>query len=68
MNNQVKELSFEGEKIYVGIDVHKTNWKVSIMGEHLMHKTFSQDPRADQLYQYLVTHFPGAEYYSAYEG
>ena len=67
MNNEVKELSFEGEKIYVGIDVHKTNWKVSIMGEHLTHKTFSQDPRPDQLYEYLVTHFPGAEYYSAYE-
>lgn len=67
MNTQIKELSFQGEKIYVGIDVHKTNWKVSIMGEHLSHKTFSQDPEPDQLYQYLVTNFPGAEYYSAYE-
>lgn len=67
MSNQIKELSFAGEKIYVGIDVHKTNWKVSIMGEHLTHKTFSQDPEPDQLHEYLVTHFPGAEYYSAYE-
>lgn len=67
MNEQVKNLSFEGEKIYVGIDVHKTNWKVSIIGEHLAHKTFSQDPEPDRLYQYLITHFPGAKYYSAYE-
>lgn len=67
MNHQVKNLSFEGEKIYVGIDVHKTNWKVSIIGEHLTHRTFSQDPEPDQLYQYLATHFPGAEYHSAYE-
>ncbi|MEQ8470967.1 MAG: IS110 family transposase [Marinoscillum sp.] len=67
MNGQVRNLSFEGEKIYVGIDVHKTNWKVSIIGEHLTHKTFSQDPEPDQLYQYLATHFPGAEYHSAYE-
>jgi len=67
MSAQVNKLSFEGEKIYVGIDTHKTNWKVSIMGEHLMHKTFSHNPDPDQLYTYLSVHFPGAEYYSAYE-
>lgn len=67
MDTQVTKFSFEGEKIYVGIDVHKTNWKVSIMGEHLTHKTFSQDPDPDILHKYLASHFPGAEYHSAYE-
>lgn len=67
MNRQVTNFSFEGEKIYVGIDVHKTNWKVSVMGEQITHKTFSQDPSPEVLHQYLANHFPGAEYYSAYE-
>jgi transposase len=67
MKTQVTDFSFEGEKIYVGIDVHKTNWKVSIMGEHITHKTFSQDPNPDTLYEYLTGHFPGAKYHSAYE-
>lgn len=67
MQSQDNTASFEGEKIYAGIDVHKTNWKVSIIGEHLTHNTFSQDPEPDTLHKYLTTHFPGAEYYSAYE-
>jgi len=67
MSEQDNEFSFEGQKIYAGIDVHKTNWKVTIVGEHLTHKTFSQNPSPNQLHQYLNTHFPGADYYSAYE-
>lgn len=67
MDRQVTNFSFEGEKIYVGIDVHKTNWKVSILGQHLTHKTFSLDPNPDTLHNYLTSHFPGAEYHSAYE-
>ncbi|MEM6829274.1 MAG: IS110 family transposase [Bacteroidota bacterium] len=67
MHRQDNTVTFEGEKIYAGIDVHKSNWKVSIIGEHLTHKTFSQDPEPDQLHKYLTTHFPGAEYHSAYE-
>lgn len=67
METQSNEFSFEGEKIYVGMDVHKTNWKVTILGESISHKTFSQNPDPDLLYQYLRRHFPGGEYYSAYE-
>lgn len=67
MKPQVREFSFEGESIYVGLDVHKTNWKVSIMGEQLSYKTFSLDPCPDTLHSYLKKHFPGAVYYTAYE-
>lgn len=67
METQNNDFSYQGEKIYVGLDVHKTNWKVTILGEHISHKTFSQDPNPDILYQYLNKHFPGGEYYSAYE-
>jgi transposase len=67
MQTQVNTISTDGEKIFVGIDVHKTNWKVTVLGEYISYKTFSQDPNPDTLYQYLNKHFPGAEYYSAYE-
>lgn len=67
MNTQINPISFKGEKIYLGIDVHKTNWKVTVLGEHVSFQTFSQDPNPDLLYQYLQKRFPDAEYYSAYE-
>jgi transposase len=67
MDTQVTNFLFEGENIYVGIDVHKSNWKASITGEHLTRKTFSQDPNPEILHKYLARHFPGAEYHSAYE-
>ncbi|GAA0891762.1 hypothetical protein GCM10009122_14410 [Fulvivirga kasyanovii] len=57
MDTQVTSFSFKREKVYVDLDVRKTNWKVSIMGEHLTHKTFSQDPNPDILYEYLVSHY-----------
>jgi len=67
METQSNDFSYQGEKIYVGLDVHKTNWKVTILGEYISHRTFSQDPSPDLLFQYLNKHFPGGEYYSAYE-
>jgi len=67
MKPQVNSNFTNGEKIFVGIDVHKTNWKVTVLGEHISYNTFSQDPDPDTLYKYLSKHFPQAEYYSAYE-
>jgi transposase len=37
------------------------------MTEKLTHKTFSQPPKPEVLYQYLVKNFPGAKFHSAYE-
>ena len=67
METQVNSISGNGEKIFVVIDVHKTNWKVTVLGEHISYNTFSQDPNPDSLYKYLNKHFPDAEYFSAYE-
>ena len=67
MQVKVNESSFKGQPIYVGIDVHLKQWSVSIMTDNVMWKTFSSPPRADKLYKYLVEHFPGADYYTAYE-
>ena len=67
METQHKSLDFSGQNIFIGIDVHKKRWKVSILVEELEHKTFSQDPDPNILVKYLHQHFPGATYYSAYE-
>ena len=67
MLRQRNELNFAGQNIYVGIDVHLKNWNVTILTEHLHHKTFTQpsDPRL--LGAYLHKHFPEGTYHSAYE-
>jgi len=67
MQLQRKELSFKNEKIYVGFDVHAKSWKVTILTEHLLHKTFVMPPSPEKLHEYLTKHFPDAHYYSAYE-
>ena len=67
MLTQSNKLDFNGQSIYVGIDVHLKSWKVTILMASLTHKTFSQDPSPKLLHQYLTRNFPGGQYYSAYE-
>jgi transposase len=67
MQTQVKKLDFTGQNIYAGIDVHKNNWKVSIYTDELFHKTFTQPPKPDILYNYLTKKFPNGTFYSVYE-
>lgn len=65
--NNLSKLDFTGQKIYVGMDVHKKSWSVSIFTEHFEHKTFTQPPEASVLVNYLHRNFPGASYNSVYE-
>lgn len=67
MQGQNNKLNFNGQNIYVGFDVHLKSWKVTVMTDNLIIKTFSQTPSPDALYQYLNNNFPGAAYHSAYE-
>ena len=67
MQKQSNTLNFEGQNIYVGIDVHLKSWTVSILTEHLHHKTFVQPPSPEALSSYLHAHFPNGNYLSAYE-
>ena len=54
-------------QLYVGIDVHKRQWSVTILSDHVEHSTFSQQPYPDTLKCYLDKHFPGASVSCAYE-
>lgn len=67
MQKKSTTINFNGQNVYIGIDHHLKNWKVTIMLENVVHKTFSQDPDAKVLVNYLQNNFPGAKYYSAYE-
>jgi transposase len=63
----VNKLDFTGQSIYVGLDVHKKSWSVSIFSEQCEHKTFNQPPEPDKLVHYLKRNFPGAAYHAVYE-
>ena len=67
MQMQSNKLNFEGQNIYIGIDVHKKDWTVCVLSERLEHKKFTQPPTAKALKSYLDRNFPGANYFSVYE-
>jgi transposase len=54
-------------KLFIGIDIHKKSWSISIRTELFDHKTFSMPPKSDVLYDYVTTHFPKHEVFLTYE-
>jgi transposase len=62
-----KTTDFTGQPFYVGLDVHKNSWSVTIrtLGFEVAH--FVQEPDVTQLARYLKRRYPGAEFMSAYE-
>ncbi len=67
MQEQSKELNFEGQNIFIGLDVHLKSWNVTILTTNAFFKTFTMPPKAEKLYNYLNENFPKGEYHSAYE-
>jgi transposase len=65
--NKISKLDFKGQQIYVGMDIHKKSWSISILTDEFEHKTFTQPPEVDTLVNYLKRNFPGASYKSVYE-
>lgn len=60
-------VSFEGQVIFVGIDVHKESWAICLRHCHRELAKFSMNPRPEDLSKYLRRNYPGAEYRSVYE-
>ncbi len=58
---------FTGQNFYVGLDVHKKSWAVTIRSLGIEVGHFTQEPDAAGLHQYLRRNFPGGQYHSAYE-
>lgn len=64
---QRNKISFEGQKIFIGIDVHKRTWAVTTVTESGYCKTHSQNASAQELFDFLTKHYPKAHYYAVYE-
>lgn len=58
---------FEGKDLYLGIDVHKVRWVVSVRTYDLELKTFSMSSHAEELERILLATYPGALFHIVYE-
>jgi transposase len=65
--NLQKQNDFTGQDFYIGLDVHKQSWYVTIRSLGIEVGHFTQVPDAAALHQYLRRNFPGGQYHSAYE-
>jgi transposase len=62
-----KKIDFSGKDLFIGLDVHKKSWSVTIVVDGIEHRTFTQPPDSVALSHYLRRMFPGGNYSSAYE-
>lgn len=58
---------FDKVLLFIGIDVHKAKWVVTVRTYDLELKTFSMKPSAKELEKFLLKNYPGAEYRIVYE-
>jgi transposase len=65
MNKQ--SIDYTNQDFFLGIDVHKKSWKVTVRTNDMELKTFSMDPSPEQLYGYMHKRYPGGSYNSVYE-
>ena len=64
---QKYKVSFKGQNIYVGIDVHLKTWHVTTLTESGYKYSFAQHADAKELFDRLNKKFPEAHFMSAYE-
>ena len=65
--SKVKQLCFEGETIFVGVDIHKTNWKINSRISNMELASYSQDPSPEMLSNHFRKNYPGATIKVVYE-
>ena len=64
---QRNKISFKGQKIFVGIDVHDKTWDVAIAPEVGIVKRHPQKASAKELFDFLKKHYPDGDYLAVYE-
>lgn len=64
---QFTTIDFRNQLIYIGIDVHRRNWKVAILYQEEYLKVFNQEPNVESLIKHLQNNYPGAIYRCGYE-
>jgi transposase len=61
------KLDFTNQHFFVGIDIHKRNWTVTIFNSGLSLGSFVMDSDPAVLIKHLNTHYPNGTYHSFYE-
>lgn len=68
MKDDLNNISFfEKMSLFIGIDVHKSKWVVTVRTYDLELKTFTMKPSAEDLEKFLIKNYRGAEYRIVYE-
>ncbi len=67
MKKTSEKLSYEGKKVFVGIDVHKRSYSVVAVVEGVIVKKWRTVASPDKLAEQLRRYFPEASIYTAYE-
>jgi transposase len=68
VNTNNNSLSFKNQDFFIGLDVHKRQWTLSIMSSNMLLKRhLSIDPSPDTLLNYMRRHYPDGNYFVAYE-
>jgi transposase len=67
MRREDKLKGFENQVFYIGIDVHKRQWHVTIRNNNISVITKVMEPSAEKLSSYLNRTYPEGSYYSVYE-
>lgn len=64
---KVKQLSFEGQTIFCGVDVHKKSWRVNVRSDEFELEDYTQDASEEILLKHLRKRYPGAIFQVVYE-
>ena len=64
---QRNKKTFKGQNIFIGIDVHKKNWQVSVITESGFTENLSILSSAKALFEFLKRHYPEGTYRAVYE-
>ncbi|MFQ5729460.1 MAG: IS110 family transposase, partial [Waddliaceae bacterium] len=63
----MNKYDYKGKTIFVGIDVHKKTYSVTVMCDGALVKRDTMPAHLERLVTYLKKYFPGAVIKSAYE-
>ena len=61
------KMSYEGKKVYIGMDVHKRTYSVTAICEGEIVKRDTMRAESGSVIRYLQRHFAGAEIHTVYE-
>jgi len=67
MKKKSNTVSFKNQLFYIGMDVHKRSWTVTIRTNGMVLQTYSMNPDPAELARHVNRNYPGGIYKSAYE-